>query len=97
MRCVGRVAERVHVVGAPSGSQTAAVIACRAGSGASREVPMHGRGFALILCVLLCAEAGAAPPAAGETDAKAALAKLRALAGEWQGTFEWTGARQDKG
>jgi len=58
---------------------------------------MHGRGFALFLCVLLCAEAGAAAPAAGETDAKAALAKLRALAGDWQGTFEWTGARQDKG
>jgi len=58
---------------------------------------MHGRGFAFILSVLLCAETGAAAPAAPETDAKAALAKLRALAGEWQGTFEWTGARQDKG
>lgn len=58
---------------------------------------MRGRGFVLILSVLLYAEAGAAAPAAAESDAKAALAKLRALAGEWQGTFEWTGARQDKG
>jgi hypothetical protein len=64
---------------------------------------MTGRGIALILSALLCAEAGAAPfegngaSLAGETEAKAALAKLRALAGEWQGTFEWTGARHDKG
>jgi hypothetical protein len=35
--------------------------------------------------------------APGQADAAGALARFRALAGEWQGTFEWTGARTDKG
>jgi hypothetical protein len=29
--------------------------------------------------------------------ASAALARLRALTGDWHGTFEWTGARQERG
>jgi len=33
----------------------------------------------------------------GESPAAAALAKLRALAGDWQGTFEWSGARTGGG
>ena len=33
----------------------------------------------------------------GDSPAAAALAKLRALAGDWQGTFEWSGARTGGG
>jgi hypothetical protein len=32
-----------------------------------------------------------------ENSAATALDKLRSLAGEWKGTFEWSGARSDKG
>jgi len=34
---------------------------------------------------------------AGETGATAALEKLRGLAGDWEGTVEWTGARTSHG
>ena len=39
----------------------------------------------------------AASPAPDPSAAAAALARLRALAGEWQGPLEWTGARTGKG
>jgi len=32
-----------------------------------------------------------------QTTASTALARIRALAGEWEGPFEWTGARTDSG
>jgi hypothetical protein len=38
-----------------------------------------------------------AVPAAEDAPAAAAFAKLKALAGEWEGPFEWTGARADRG
>jgi len=35
--------------------------------------------------------------AAAASDATGALASLRALEGTWRGTYEWTGARSDRG
>jgi hypothetical protein len=43
--------------------------------------------------ILVASSLEAGDAAAGE----AALARLRGLAGEWHGSFEWTGARTDKG
>jgi len=39
----------------------------------------------------------AAAPAAAPTPAAAALEKLRSLAGEWSGTYEWSGAQTGGG
>lgn len=45
------------------------------------------------VCPSVASAAGTETP----TPAAAALAKLRSLAGDWEGTVEWTGARTDKG
>ena len=49
--------------------------------------------FFLLLAAL--SPAAAAPPAS--TPAAAALAKIRGLAGEWSGTYEWSGGRTGAG
>jgi hypothetical protein len=48
-------------------------------------------GAALAFALAVAAESGSA------SDSAAALAKLRTLAGEWDGKLEWTGARTGKG
>jgi hypothetical protein len=49
--------------------------------------------FLLILAVGI-----SVPPSfAGPNDAATALARIRTLAGEWQGKFQWTGARTASG
>jgi hypothetical protein len=50
----------------------------------------------VLLSLLLAALTPAAAPPAS-TPAAAALAKLRGLAGEWSGTYEWSGARNGGG
>src|SRR5262244_2434893 len=63
----------------------------------SREEPMTLRTRmprALLVGTLCLGLAGLSP---NDSPAAAALAKLRALAGDWQGTFQWTGARTDSG
>src|SRR5262245_61462119 len=50
-----------------------------------------------LLFVVLTALSPAAAPPAPPTPAAAALAKLRGLAGEWSGTYEWSGARTGGG
>ena len=49
---------------------------------------------ALLLGALLLGPGGLP---ANDSPAAAALAKIRALAGEWEGSFEWTGARTGGG
>ena len=45
----------------------------------------------------VCPSVASAASTDAPTPAAAALAKLRSLAGDWEGTVEWTGARTDKG
>jgi hypothetical protein len=62
---------------------------------------MRSRQRYLGVALLLALVAAAVPARDGSADApasaSAALAKLRALAGEWNGSLEWTGARTGKG
>ena len=51
---------------------------------------------ALLILALFCLSY-ASLVESSENAGSAALAKLRALAGEWEGTFEWTGARTGSG
>jgi hypothetical protein len=52
--------------------------------------------YSLSVVVLLCASATSAAAAQNES-AAAALAQLRALAGNWAGSYEWSGARNGGG
>ena len=54
----------------------------------------------LIVLVGVIAALGASRLSAAQASDKsgeAALARLQTLAGEWEGTFAWTGARKDRG
>ena len=54
----------------------------------------------LIVLVVVIAALGASGLSAAQASDKsgeAAFARLRTLAGEWEGTFAWTGARKDRG
>jgi len=55
------------------------------------------RVFVGILAALCSSALCFSETAGGGTEAAAALAKIRALAGEWEGPFEWTGARTGGG
>lgn len=57
-------------------------------------MPMTRMQRALFIGTLCLGLAGLSPD---DSPAAAALAKLRALAGEWEGPFEWTGARSGGG
>ncbi|HEX7253583.1 MAG TPA: hypothetical protein VF376_11930 [Thermoanaerobaculia bacterium] len=50
-----------------------------------------------LLCSLLFLGLVAGSEASDTSPAAEALAKLRTLAGDWEGPVEWTGARTDKG
>ena len=54
------------------------------------------RGWLATVTMGLALMSGAARLCAGEPGA-AALERIRGLAGTWEGTYEWTGARSDKG
>jgi hypothetical protein len=58
---------------------------------------MRGAVRPAVVIGLLAAAFGFAADAPDSTPAAAAMKELRALAGEWEGPFEWTGARNDKG
>src|SRR5512137_1642123 len=66
------------------------------GSGTSNQARgkmIMKRGLAALLCVI-----GLSAVSLAEGDpARTALSKLSALAGEWEGTYQWTGARSDHG
>src|SRR5262249_28963797 len=71
--------------------------ACAFGSVRGRRMTMMPKTRmprALLHGMLCLGLAGLSPD---DSPAAAALAKLRALAGDWQGTFEWTGARTGGG
>jgi len=50
-----------------------------------------------ILLVIFALSCSGLTVAKAEKEAAAALERLRTLAGEWAGTFEWTGSRTGKG
>jgi hypothetical protein len=58
---------------------------------AEREVVMRWCWLLVVMVVSLCSLH------AEETQAAQALAKIRAMQGRWEGTFEWSGARSSKG
>jgi len=50
-----------------------------------------------ILCVLLGCAATLSALSAEQTASSNALGQIKALTGNWSGTFKWTGGRQDSG
>src|SRR5262252_2628188 len=51
----------------------------------------------ILLLAAFCLASAGLPEAAPDNSAATALAKLASLAGEWEGPFEWTGARTGTG
>jgi hypothetical protein len=59
------------------------------------SVPVRVIGRILLLTCLVCL--GAIGKSEAQEGASSALAQLRSLAGEWEGSLEWTGARTGVG
>jgi hypothetical protein len=49
------------------------------------------------LWIVLCCTATLAALSAEETESSKALSQIKALIGNWSGTFQWTGGRHDSG
>jgi len=60
------------------------------------SIPMRFMGRILLLAGAVCLNT-MGRPVAQEGAGAAALAQLRGLAGQWEGSFEWTGARTATG
>jgi hypothetical protein len=63
---------------------------------ACESIPARVAGRILVLASIVCL-CGVGFAEAKEDASAAALAQLRGLAGEWQGSFEWSGARTASG
>jgi len=50
-----------------------------------------------ILCIILGCATAVSAFSAEETDSSKALSQIKALIGNWSGTFQWTGGRHDSG